>query len=167
MNHEFLLPTVQSSLLDHGLAARAIACDPELADTYAFCEHYGYALEQSANAILIVGKSDPRRYALCVLKPTTKLDVNKTVCELMGVRKASFASGDQTIELTGMQIGGVTAVGVPTDLPIYVDSRVMELDEVVMGGGNRSSKLVLDPQELLKLPHLEVVDGLALPKPAV
>ena len=36
-------------------------------------------------------------------------------------------------------------------------------ERVVMGGGNRSSKLVLDPRELLKLPGAEVVDGLANP----
>jgi hypothetical protein len=36
-----------------------------------------------------------------------------------------------------------------------------------MGGGNRSSKLVLDPRELLKLPGVEVVEGLATaPDPA-
>ncbi len=33
-----------------------------------------------------------------------------------------------------------------------------------MGGGNRSSKLLLNPQELLKLPHVEVIEGLAKPK---
>ena len=39
-----------------------VACDPELADTTAFCEHYRYRLDQSANAIVIVGKGEPRVY---------------------------------------------------------------------------------------------------------
>jgi hypothetical protein len=33
-----------------------------------------------------------------------------------------------------------------------------------MGGGNRTSKLRLDPQQLTKLPGVEIVDGLANPR---
>jgi len=35
---------------------------------------------------------------------------------------------------------------------------------VVMGGGNRSSKLLLNPNELTKLLNVVVVEGLAKPK---
>ena len=81
----------------------------------------------------------------------------------MGIKRASFADGETTNKITGMIIGGVTAIGI-SDLPIYIDSRVMEQAEVVMGGGNRSSKVLLNPQELLKLPNVEVVENLAQPK---
>jgi prolyl-tRNA editing enzyme YbaK/EbsC (Cys-tRNA(Pro) deacylase) len=94
---------------------------------------------------------------------TTRLDVNRKVCELLDVKKASFADAETTISHTGMLIGGVTPMGVE-DTPIYVDSAVMAQPEVVMGGGNRSSKLLLDPRELLKLPHLTVIAGLATPR---
>lgn len=33
---------------------------------------------------------------------------------------------------------------------------------MVTGGGNRTSKMLLDPKELPKLPGVEVVPGLAL-----
>ena len=66
-------------------------CDPELADTAAFCAAYGYAMEDSANTIVVVGKGDPPRYAACVLLATTRLDVNGVVRRRLGVRKASFA----------------------------------------------------------------------------
>ena len=62
-----------------------------------------------------------------------------------------------------MLVGGVTAPGIQ-GLPIYVDRAVMDADRVVMGGGNRSSKIVLAPAELRKLPGIEVVDGLATPR---
>jgi len=103
-----------------------------------------------------------------VVLGTTRLDVNKKVAELLGVKRLSFADADTTIALTGMMIGGVTAFGID-DLPVYVDAAVLTQPKVVMGGGNRSSKLLLDPHELAKLPNAEVVDGLALtrdPAPA-
>lgn len=108
-------------------------------------------------------KVEPVKYAACVALATTRLDVNKKACQLLGVKRASFADGETTKELTGMMIGGVTAVGI-SGLPIYVDSAVMQQEKVLMGGGNRESKLVLNPNELLKLPNVEVVDGLAKPK---
>ena len=138
-----------------------MACDPELADTARFCEAYGIAPEDSANTIIVVGKGDPARYAACVVLATTRLDVNRAVRRRLGTRKASFASADETRELTGMLIGGVTAFGLPPDVPIWVDRRVMDRPSVVLGGGSRSSKLVVAPGELAKLPGVEVIDGLA------
>ena len=38
-----------------------LACDPALADTAAFCAAYGYSPGDSANTIMVVGKSDPPR----------------------------------------------------------------------------------------------------------
>src|SRR5947209_3582331 len=115
-----------------------IPCDPALADTAQFCAAYGYAPEDSANTIVVVGKSDPPKYVACVVLATTRLDVNRVVRHRLGVRKASFASVDETRDLTGMLIGGVTVFGLPADLPIWIDARVMQRPRVVLGGGSRS-----------------------------
>lgn len=159
-----LLPLVAAALARYGLSYQVLACAPELADTAAFCEHYHVALDQAANTILVASrKVEPTHYALCVALATTRLDVNQKVCELLDVRKASFADAETTLSRTGMLIGGVTAVGIE-ETPIYVDGAVMERPEVVMGGGNRSSKLLLAPRELLKLPNMTVVERLAKPR---
>lgn len=155
---------VEKALQVAGITYKVMACDPALADTAAFCEHYGIALDDSANAIIVAGKADPVQYACCIVLATTRLDVNKTVCKTMGVRKASFASAEQTKDLTGMEIGGVTPFGLPAGIPIYVDAAVMDRKEVVMGGGNRSSKVLLAPEELRKLATVQIVEGLAKPK---
>jgi prolyl-tRNA editing enzyme YbaK/EbsC (Cys-tRNA(Pro) deacylase) len=157
-------PDVIETLNTYGLSFKIFPCNPDMADTAAFCEQYGFALDQSANTILVTSrKIDPVRYAACVVLATTRLDVNKKVCALMGIKRASFADSQTTTAVTGMMIGGVTAVGL-TDLPIYVDSRVLEQDQIVMGGGNRSTKLLLSPHELTKLPNVQIVPDLAQPK---
>ncbi len=71
-------------------------CDPALADTAAFCEAYGYRLDESANTIVVIGKSDPPRYAACVVLANTRLDVNRAVRSRLGVKKASFADRETT-----------------------------------------------------------------------
>ncbi len=159
-----LLGRTQAALDTAGIVYDVLDCDPDLADTAAFCEAYHFRLDQSANAILVAGKADPTKYACCIVLATTRLDVNKTVCKQLGVKRASFASSEQTKAVTGMEIGGVTPFGIPENIPILVDTAVMHASTVVMGGGNRSSKVILNPQELTKYPGVTIVEDLAKPK---
>lgn len=144
-----------------GVPFDVVPCDPELADTADFCRAYGYAPEDSANCIIVVGKGDPRTYAACIVLATTRLDVNGVVRRRLGTRRASFASADETAELTGMAIGGVTPFGLPPGLEIWVDARVTERERIVLGGGSRHRKVVGPPALLLALDGVEVVPDLA------
>ena len=161
-------PTEQR-VLDHlarlGVEHEIVPCDPDLADTAAFCEAYGYALGDSANTILIAGKAEPPRYVACIALATTRIDVNRVVRKRLGVRKASFAGPDETREVTGMLLGGVTPFGLPDDLPIWVDARVVQRERIVLGGGSRRAKVVGPPNLLTELPNVEVVEDLATEPP--
>ena len=154
---------VRTALDRIGLPYEAMPCDPAFADTAAFCERYGVAPEDSANTIVVAAKGEPRRHVACVVLATTRLDVNGAVRRRLGVRKASFASADETKELTGMAIGGVTALALPAGMPIWVDEQVMTRPEVVLGGGSRSMKIRVTPEALRHLPDVEIVADLALP----
>jgi prolyl-tRNA editing enzyme YbaK/EbsC (Cys-tRNA(Pro) deacylase) len=156
-----VLEAALAGLGDHEL----FACDPALADTAAFCAAYGFALEDSANTIVVIGKAEPARYAACVVLATHRLDVNRAVRSRLGTRKASFASPDETRALTGQQIGGVTAFGLPDGLPLWIDAGVMQRERIVLGGGGRSWKVLAPPSILLRLPGAEVIEGLANPAP--
>lgn len=161
MNDVILMPIVNETLIAHDIKHEVLACDPDMADTAAFCERYGFSIKQAANTILVASrKVEPVRYAVCVVLGSTRIDINKKVCQLMEVKRASFADAETTIRLTDMMIGGVTAIGIK-GLPIYVDKAVMDQDKVVMGGGNRSSKIIIDPKELTKLPEVQIIEGLA------
>ena len=140
-------------------------CDPALADTAAFCAAYGFEPGDSANTIVVVGKSDPPVYAACVVLATHRLDVNHAVRDRLGTRKASFASPDETKALTGHEIGGVTAFGLPPGLPLLVDAAVMTRPRIVLGGGSRSWKVIAPSSILGRLPNVEIVEGLANPAP--
>ncbi|GBD24631.1 Cys-tRNA(Pro)/Cys-tRNA(Cys) deacylase YbaK [bacterium HR29] len=144
-----------------GVIYEVVPCDPEFADTAAFCERYGVPLEHSANTILVASRTEPRRYAACVLLASTRLDVNHTVRRRLGVRRCSFADAEETRALTGMEVGGVTVAGLPPGVPLWVDARVFGQPWVIVGGGSRNLKVKLSPQELFKL-GAESVEGLAV-----
>ncbi|MFV1962703.1 MAG: YbaK/EbsC family protein [Acidimicrobiia bacterium] len=155
-------PRVIADLESSSIEYEEMVCDPALADTAAFCEAYGIPLEKSANAILVASRKPEGHNAMCVVLANDRLDVNGMVRRRLGVRKVSFASADLTRELTGQEIGGVTIFGLPDDLPVWIDSRVLDNDWVIVGAGSRSAKIRLDPSQLIDLDGYEVVDDLAI-----
>ena len=157
-----LHPAVRHSLEASGLSYEIMDCDPALADTAAFCAEYGIPLENSGNTIVVASKREPKTYSACLVTATQRLDVNKRVRKLMGVPKVSFAGPEDTAALTGMELGGVTLFGLPPEWPVFVDDSIRSLDYVILGGGNRSSKLRIAPDVLASIPNLEFVAGLAL-----
>jgi prolyl-tRNA editing enzyme YbaK/EbsC (Cys-tRNA(Pro) deacylase) len=149
-----------------GIEYEVMDCDPELADTVVFCERYGIPLDKSVNTILVKAKTGGERFAACVLLADSRLDVNRVVRKRLEARRVSFASADETRELTGMEIGGVTPICLPEDLPLWIDNRVMQADYIILGGGNRSSKIKISPRIFDQLSSSIIVDGLAkLPSP--
>ncbi len=141
--------------------------DAELADTAAFCAAYDVGLDVSANCVVVTGKREGvTRYAACVVLATTRADVNTTARKLLDVRKASFAPMAEAVELTGMEYGGITPIGLPPQWPVYVDSVVAATPAVVIGSGIRASKIVLPGRILASLPTAMVVDSLGQAIPA-
>ena len=152
---------VRGVLANLPFASEIIHCDPDKADTAVFCTHYGYAPEDSANTILVAAKTGEKRIVACVLLADSRLDVNHTIRKRLASRRVSFASAEQTRELTGMEIGGVTPMALPADMAIWVDDRVMQRHKIVLGGGSRNIKVVVAPQVFDHLANVEVIEGLA------
>ncbi len=154
---------VRAALDELGIAGwEWIEIDPQYGDTVDFCQQYAYDLLHSANTIIVASKRGPAAYCAGIVRACDRLDVNKRVRGLMGVSRASFASSEETREVTGMMIGGVTALALPGGLPIYADVRLLEMDYIILGAGSRSGKLKMTPQELEKLPGLEFIEGLSI-----
>jgi prolyl-tRNA editing enzyme YbaK/EbsC (Cys-tRNA(Pro) deacylase) len=152
---------VTAALERLGVPYEVMTIDPDFADTARFCERYGIPLENSANTIIVASKKEPKQYCACVVKATTRLDVNHAVRKLMNASRASFATADETKALTGMMIGGVTVLALPADLAIYVDERLMALEWLILGGGSRSTKIKTSPEVFRRLPNTSVIAGLA------
>lgn len=156
---------VLARLDELGADYRPIRIDPAHAATADFCRVYSWPPERSANCLVVSGRSDPPRHAACLVAATRQVDVNRTVRRWLGVRKASFASPEEVVELTGMTPHGVTPFGLPVGLAVLIDAALMELPEIVVGGGSRSLKVAVLPSALAALPDASVVEGLSRPPP--
>ncbi|NJP90236.1 hypothetical protein HCN51_12380 [Nonomuraea sp. FMUSA5-5] len=138
--------------------AEVAEIDPDLADTAAFCEKYGVTLDESANCVVVAAKrGGETRYAACMVLATMRVDVNGVVRRHLDARKASFAPMAEAVELTGMEYGGITPLGLPEEWPILVDTHVAEHARVVIGSGVRRSKLAVSGAALAGLKRAEVL----------
>lgn len=142
--------------------AYVVDTDPDAADTAAFCERYGVAMEESANCVVVAGKrGSTTTLAGCLVLAHTRADVNGAVRRRLGARKASFAPRETAVAETGMEFGGITPVGLPEGWPLLIDRAVVEVAWAVIGSGVRRSKILVPGKALAALPGAEVIDGLA------
>lgn len=156
-------PAVQRELDSLAVPYEVLPCNPEWADTDVFCANYDIPRDNAANTILVAAKTEPRQYVVCLVTASMKLDVNHKISKLIGIKRLSFASAEETKEVTGQLIGGVTVFGLPASVPLYIDARVMECEYVIVGGGNRSTKIRIAPEHLLRLQRATVAD-IAVPR---
>lgn len=153
---------VQSFLSEIGADYEVVHIDPDFADTAQFCEKYGYPIETSGNTIIVASKRGASKHSASVVRADKRLDVNHKVCQLMGIKRASFAKPEETMALTGMMIGGVTCLGLPPEMPIYIDASLLNQPYVILGGGSRSTKIKADPSIMTKIPNAEVIEDLTI-----
>jgi len=164
-NTSLLAPTTTGLLISQGLLddVGVVEIDPSVSDTAATREVFDLDAAVLANCVVVAGKREGvEKIAACVVLSTTRADVNNAVKRLLDVRKASFLPMERAVELTGMEYGGITPIGLPADWPILVDSRVAETDVVIVGSGVRRSKILLPGRLIAELPNAQVVDGLGV-----
>ena len=158
-----LHPSVRAALDAASIDYETVACREDLADTADFCANYNVAIPDACNTILVAMKTTPRKYIACLVRADTKIDVNHRLAAEVRSKKLSFASTEEAAQVSGQMIGGVTLVALPGDVPVLIDKAVLERQSIIIGGGNRTSKVRVNPKELTKLPSVRVAD-IAIPR---
>ncbi len=140
-----------------------VEIDPSVSDTAATQQCFGLDPDDLANCVVVGGKREgTERLAACVVLASTRADINRVVKRLLDVRKASFLPMERAVELTGMEYGGITPIGLPPGWPVLVDDQVANGGAVVIGSGVRRSKILLPGGLLTGFPGVEIVNGLGV-----
>lgn len=159
---ELLANPVRTALLNmQSEEVKVSEIDSEISDTAAFCDFYNINLNQAANCVILEAKRGERIwYAACVVLGNTRADVNGLARKTLDARRVSFAAMQTAVELTGMEYGAITPVGLPKDWPILVDKAVFNSERVIVGSGFRKSKLLIPGMFLSTLPNTKLLEGL-------
>ena len=150
--------TVANLFESHGDELEIFECLDEFSDTQNFSNHYGFDIEDACNAILIKSKKPKEFFAMFCVLGSSRLDVNHKAKAAIESKKVSFASKEEAESVTSQIYGGISPLGLPQEIKIFVDQNVLDRNKVFIGAGNRVSKIFLSPGTLIKLTNATVLD---------
>ena len=106
----------------------------------------------------------PPQFAAALVNGDTRADLNGLVKHTLQVSKVSFAPVVDAAAATGMESGGMSPIGLPTEWSVLVDARILETPTLFIGSGIRPSKLVVNGALFAYLPGVRVIEGLGKPR---
>jgi prolyl-tRNA editing enzyme YbaK/EbsC (Cys-tRNA(Pro) deacylase) len=93
---------------------------------------------------------------LLVTRGDARLDNGKAKAEFGG--RPRMLGAEETLALTGHEVGGVCPFGLATSLPVYVDASLRDFDLVYPAAGSRNSSVEVTPERLFALVGKRWVD---------
>ncbi len=135
---------------------------PDNADGMRLCEEYGIDKKMGFNCLVVECKRKEKvKYCALVVPLGYKYNMGSVVRKYTNSRVVSVANLDDVLEKTGMEYGSITPIGLPEDWQILVDPLIKEQEQIIIGGGYVKAKISLPTKLFLKLPNVELVEGIA------
>lgn len=138
-----------------GIAYRVLAFDHEAPRSETTRQRFGVqaaeALDLDERAVLksLVASVDGE-LIFALVSVADRLDA-KALAREVGAKRAKMAGPDEAERATGYVVGGISALGSRTPLPIVADDRMVEFDEVFLSAGRRGVDVALAPADLLRV----------------
>ncbi len=124
------------------VAAEIISCAKEVQSAKDVMGLLKVPLEKIAKTVLFIdSNTDP---VLIIQSGNNRISEPK-VCKLINAESIRLASADETLEITGYEIGGVPPISIYA-VKTIMDKSVVEQNEVVAGGGDRLHLIRISPK---------------------
>jgi Cys-tRNA(Pro)/Cys-tRNA(Cys) deacylase len=120
---------------------------PDDLSAEAVAAKVGMPPEQVFKTLAVRG--DRNGVSVAVIPGNFELDL-KALAALTGDRKIELLPLKEVQSVTGYIRGGVTALGMKKDYPVFVDETMEIWDEVAVSAGVRGTQIVLSPAEYLR-----------------
>ena len=152
------LEAVRSWLADHAPELRLIEAHASTATVADAAQTLGVEPGQIAKTLSVrVGDHT----FLLVTRGDARLDNAK--CKSAFGGRPRMLGPDETLELTGHEVGGVCPFGLRTPLPVYCDRSLQSFATVFPAGGSRNASVEVTPARLFELVGKSWVDACTLP----
>jgi Cys-tRNA(Pro) deacylase len=83
---------------------------------------------------------------------------SKNLARQIGVRSAGPASPERANKWTGYMVGGTSPFGTRTQMPVFAESTIFDLERIYINGGKRGFLVEVDAAECLKVLDAKAVD---------
>ena len=126
---------------------REYEVDPDDLSAITVAKKIAMPPEQVFKTLAVRG--DRNGVSVAVIPGNFELDL-KALAALTGDRKIELLPLKEVQSVTGYIRGGVTALGMKKDYPVFVDETLEVWDEVAVSAGVRGTQIVLSPAEYLR-----------------
>jgi Cys-tRNA(Pro)/Cys-tRNA(Cys) deacylase len=121
--------------------------DPDNLAAESVAAKVGYPPEQVFKTLAV--KGDRNGVVVAVIPGNYELDF-KALAQLTGDRKVEMLPLKEVQVVTGYVRGGVTALGMKKDYPVFADETIELWDVVCVSAGQRGLQMVLAPADYLR-----------------
>jgi Cys-tRNA(Pro)/Cys-tRNA(Cys) deacylase len=125
-------------------------------DSLRDAEEVAQALGQPADLVyktLVVIRSGPGKPILAIIPANQQLDL-KALAKRVGEKKLKMASHREAEEMTGLQVGGISALAlVNRGFQVFLDKTAESAAAIVVSAGERGQQIQLAPSDLIKVTH--------------
>ena len=107
----------------------------------------------------LVAEVPSRKKPILVLLPCNRTLNLKRLAKALGAKKVALASHADAEKLTGLQVGGISALALlQKRWGVYLDRRALEQSHLVISAGERGIQARLETKDLIDLVSCEIVD---------
>ena len=110
-------------------------------------EAMGFPLERTIKTLVVdLGQ---KGYILVLMPGEKNIDL-KRLAKAFSVKRAAMADTSTAERLTGYLVGGISPFGTKQNLPVFMETGLLEFNNVAINAGKRGCMLVLDPEDILQ-----------------
>ncbi len=156
--YEFLGKYFKNNLDDFKVAE----INPEYMDGISLFGHYKLELVKGINCLICEVIRRDERILVALLVPTGyRYNMSSTVKKYFDAKRVSVAPLEEVLNLTKMEYGSITPLGLPDNMPILYDPLVLESENIICGSGLQKSKILFPSKYIAMLPNANELKGLA------
>jgi Cys-tRNA(Pro)/Cys-tRNA(Cys) deacylase len=101
----------------------------------------------------------PSSRPMLVMLPANRELALKKLAKVVGAKKVKMATHRETEALTGMKVGGISALAlINRGFAIYLDRSARDCDEIYVSSGRRGLNIKLSVDDLIRITRARVVD---------
>ncbi len=114
-----------------------------------------YPIERTIKTLVV--DAGIKGIVLVLMPGNMKLDLKKLAARL-GVKRAAMADTRTAERLTGYLVGGISPFGTRRNLPVLMESGLLDFREVAINGGARGTMVIMNPRDIAEITGCEILD---------
>jgi len=116
-------------------------------------------VEQVYKTIVVLREGKTRKPLLVMLAAPREIDLKKLAASL-GEKKLRVAKHDEAEKLTGLQVGGISALALLSKpFEVCLDRPALDLERIHISGGQRGLDVQIGVKDLMQLSKARVVEA--------